>query len=102
MLKDILKSDNFNTFFSFMLGLGLICIIRPMCSGPDCSINKPPLEKDFDKYVYRFGSKCYKFNTKITECPAEGTIEAFQQNEELFMGDSFLRRRSNIGPVECE
>ena len=103
MLKDILNDSKFNTFFSIMLGIGLICILRPVCSGSECTIDKPPSEKDFDKYVYKLGSNCYKFTTNITQCPKEGAIEAFQENiKEGYVGDIFLRRKSQIGPVQCE
>lgn len=101
MLQKLLNDNKFNVFFSFMLGLGLVCIMKPMCTGDNCSINKPPAESDFDKYVYRLGSKCYKFDTVISECPTQGAIEAFRQNmKEPYMGDSFVRRRTRIGPVE--
>lgn len=80
-LPEILKDTRFNTFFSFMLGIGLICILRPQCSGPDCNVNKAPAEKDFDKYVYRMGNNsCYEFKTEIVKCPSSGAVEAFQQN----------------------
>jgi len=83
-LPEILKDTRFNTFFSFVLGIGLICILRPQCSGTDCNVNKAPAEKDFDKYVYRMGSNaCYEFKTEIIKCPPSGAIEAFQQNMPL-------------------
>jgi hypothetical protein len=73
----VLKDSRFNAFFSFMLGLGIICMIRPMCSGKECDLDKPPAEKDFDSYVYHYGEKCYEFKTNIVTCPASGAIEAF-------------------------
>lgn len=99
-LPEILKDTRFNTFFSFVLGIGIICILRPMCSGPDCNINKPPAEKDFDKYVYRMGSNsCYEFKTEIMKCPPSGAVEAFEQNSSNTDTDSFrdqFARRSTI------
>jgi hypothetical protein len=79
-LLEILHDGRFNTFFSFVIGIGLICILRPMCSGSDCNINKAPAEKDFDKYVYRMGnSSCYEFKTEIMKCPSSGAVEAFKE-----------------------
>lgn len=103
-LPEILKDTRFNTFFSFVLGIGLICILRPMCSGPDCNINKPPAEKDFDKYVYRMGNNaCYEFKTEIMNCPSSGAIEAFQQNPSQYgnedndaFRDQFARRSTIV------
>ena len=55
-----------------------------MCTGPDCIINKPPSEADFDKHVYRMGGKCYEFKTEIVDCPVSGAIEAFKQRKSQF------------------
>ena len=102
-LQNFLKDERFSVFFSFILGVGLICIIRPICSGSECNINKPPAEKDFDKYVYRLsGGKCYEFKSEIVECPSSGTIEAFREcmiNTETFR-DGFSRRSTPI--KRCE
>jgi hypothetical protein len=74
----MLHDNKFNVLFSFILGLGIVCIMRPICKGNDCQVNKPPQDPEFDKYVYRMGSKCYEFKTKIIQCPPSGAIEAFQ------------------------
>lgn len=105
-LTDILKDEKFNMFFSFILGIGLICMIRPICNGEECTVLKAPSDKDFDKYVYRMGKgKCYEFKTEIIECPQSGTIEAFrecsniQKTKESFV-DQFSRRNTPI--KRCE
>lgn len=84
-LATLLQDEKFNLFFSFILGIGIICILRPICSGSECNINKPPVEKDFDQYVYRMAAgKCYQFTSEITECPSNGAIEAFQSTNGSF------------------
>ena len=98
-----INDERFNVFFSFALGLGLVCIARPICEGKDCQVSKPPTDKDFEKYVYRLGHKCYEFKTEVVECPTSGTIEAFRQcsdrmTEPFF--DQFSRRGSPI--KRCE
>lgn len=105
-LIDFLKDERFNLFFSIMLGIGLVCLFKPKCSGPDCAIMKPPSEKDFDKYVYRMGGgKCYEFKSEIIECPSSGAIEAFRESSTTIkkkegFRDEFSRRISQIS--ECE
>jgi hypothetical protein len=74
-----LQDKRFDIFFSVILGIGIICMIRPVCEGNDCTLRKAPQEKDFDKFVYRMGKKCYQFKTKIVSCPASGAVEAFEQ-----------------------
>ena len=77
-VHEILKNPSFNIFFSVILGIGIICMIRKPCTGSECNVNKPPVEEDFDKYVYRMeGGKCYEFKTEIVSCPASGAVEAF-------------------------
>ena len=87
------------------MGLGLVCIIRPMCTGDECNVTKAPADKDFEKYAYRMGgNKCYEFKTEIIECPASGTIEAFREcsskNTSEPFRDQFSRRESPI--QRCE
>jgi len=102
---NFLNDERFNVFFSFVLGLGLVCIFRPLCSGSDCDIQKPPSDKDFDKYVYRMGEgKCYEFKSEVVNCPSSGTIEAFREcslmtNSEPFR-DQFSRRNTPISRCE--
>jgi len=100
-----LKDERFNVFFSFLIGVGIMCMCRPICTGSECSISKAPAEKDFDKYVYRMGGgRCFEFKSEIVDCPASGTIEAFREcpnmsSNEIF-GDQFSRRGTPI--KRCE
>jgi hypothetical protein len=98
-----INDERFNVFFSFVLGLGIICIARPICQGAECQVAKPPSDKDFEKHVYKLGQKCYEFKTEVVECPASGTVEAFRQcsnkTTEPFR-DQFSRRGSPI--KRCE
>ena len=104
-IPDLLNDKRFNIFFSFILGIGIICMFRPMCNGSECNVNRAPSDKDFDKYVYRMGGgTCYEFKSDIVECPSSGTIEAFrecsiQASNEPFR-DIFSRRSSPI--KRCE
>ena len=100
-ILNFLNDERFNVFFSFVLGVGLICILKPVCSGNDCNVMKAPSDKDFDKYVYKMGgTKCYEFKSEIVECPSSGTIEAFRECQNTsnidFFGDQFSRRNSPI------
>jgi hypothetical protein len=98
-LQKLLHDNNFNVFFSLVVGIGLMCILRPMCTGKDCIVSKPPSEKDFDKYVYRMGgSTCYEFKTEVVECPSSGAIEAFESQSlhAPVPSASFSHRRTSI------
>jgi len=98
-LLKLLQNEEFNIFFSIMVGIGLICILRPKCSGSDCDLNKPPSEKDFDQHVYRMGTgTCYEFKTEVVSCPSSGAVEAFRQCpfSKGESGDQFSRRPTSI------
>ena len=102
---DFLQDKKFNAFFSFVVGVGIICIFRPLCSGSDCNVMKAPAEKDFDQYVYRMGTgECYEFKTEIIECPSSGAVEAFKEcpyqsakkeDDDAFR-DQFARRNTIV------
>ena len=87
-LLKLLGDDKFNKFFSFILGIGIICMIRPMCKGDECSVKKAPEEKDFDQHVYRLAQKCYEFKSEIVACPSSGVIEAFQTSQGFAVRES--------------
>jgi hypothetical protein len=96
-IQHILKDPNFNIIFSLLIGIGFICMVRPQCKGVECNVNKPPVEEDFDKYVYRMqGGKCYEFKTQIVKCPLSGTIEAFTQCPQASKLGRFMTRNSVI------
>ena len=102
---NFLKDERFSLFFSFVLGIGLICMFRPICSGDECNVSKAPSDQNFDKFIYRMGGgKCYEFKTEIVKCPVSGTIEAFQEcsknNSNESFRDSFSRRTTPI--TRCE
>lgn len=80
MLSDFLKSRMFNIIFSFALGIGLVAILRPVCTGDSCKVTKAPAPSEWDGFVYRMGSKCYEYKSSIVECPQDGSaIESFVQ-----------------------
>jgi hypothetical protein len=104
-LLGFLNDKRFNIFFSFLLGIGLVCLIKPTCTDSSCNITKAPTDKEFEKYVYRMsGNKCYEFKSEIVDCPSSGTIEAFREcsigsSKETFR-DQFSRRNTPI--LRCE
>lgn len=99
---NFLNDERFNVFFSFVLGIGVICMFRPLCTGSECNISKPPEEQDFDKYAYRMGGgKCFEFKSNLVECPVSGTIEAFRECSIAYEPhDQFSRRNTPI--KRCE
>lgn len=78
MLWDFMKSKKFNFFFSVIVGVGLVAILRPACNGPRCITLKAPPVSEIRNRTYQLGTKCYQFTLKNMECPKQGVIEAFR------------------------
>jgi hypothetical protein len=76
-MYEILKTEKFAMFFSFVIGFAIIAITIPVCKGEECYIKKAPSVEEMKKSTYRIGSKCYQFKAESMECPAAGVIEAF-------------------------
>ena len=76
-MYEILKTEKFAIFFSFIVGFSIIAITIPACKGDDCFIKKAPSVDEMKKNTFRIGSKCYQFTPETMECPATGVIEAF-------------------------
>lgn len=76
-MYEVLKTEKFAIFFSFMVGLAIIGILIPTCKGDSCTIKKAPSVGEMKKSTFRIGSKCYQFKPNTVECPASGTIESF-------------------------
>jgi hypothetical protein len=72
------ETPQFHFFFSFMVGLGIMSLFRPVCKGTDCQLIKAPPPNEVQKTTYKIGSKCYQFKTQTTECTPEGVIEPFE------------------------
>jgi hypothetical protein len=78
MLADILKDPRFNTVFSFLMGVFIILLMRPICKGEECFSYKAPPVKEIQESAYKIGDTCYKFIPKETKCPVTGVVEPFQ------------------------
>jgi hypothetical protein len=72
------ETAQFRFFFSFMIGLGIMSLFRPLCKGTECQIVKAPPPHEVETTTYKIGAKCYQFKTGSVDCPGEGVIEAFE------------------------
>lgn len=85
MIQNIMKNPLFNIGFSFLVGVGIIAMFRPLCRNAQgdpitCTVDKAPPVQDWDGSVYRVGSKCYEYKTKTIDCPKDKSqyIESFR------------------------
>jgi hypothetical protein len=74
---EFLKSKNFHYLFSFLIGFGVVAILRPICDGNECIVEKAPPLSEVNSSTYQLGSKCYQFRSSAIECPRSGIVESF-------------------------
>ena len=80
MFADILKDKKFNIFFSFLVGMFIAILLRPICKGDKCEsyFYKAPPMKELQTNAYKIGEKCFRFHADERKCPDRGVIEPFE------------------------
>jgi hypothetical protein len=76
---EFLKTEQFKVAGSFIIGLGIMAILKPGCRADTCKIRKAPPVDEVQKSTYQIGDKCYQFKTQAITCPKEDIIESFEQ-----------------------
>jgi len=76
---EFLKTERFSIISSFILGLGLMTLFKPVCNGDECRILKAPPLEEVTSSTYQLGGKCYQFRTQPISCPAGTVIEPFER-----------------------
>jgi hypothetical protein len=71
------KSEKYSLVFSFIVGVGIMAVLKPGCREADCAKKKGANPEVVQKSTYQIGEKCYRFGMQHKECPSEGVIEAF-------------------------
>jgi hypothetical protein len=76
-MRDFLKLMNapgIATLISFVLGVGIAAMFRPVCKGPECLVIRGPPIQDIRDAVYQFGTKCVEFQANPVKCPIGDTV----------------------------
>ena len=76
---EFLKTERFSMIASFILGLGLMALLKPECKGAECKIVKAPPLDEVTTSTYQLGAKCYQFRTQPIDCPKDSIIEPFER-----------------------
>jgi len=67
---EFVKSEKYSLAFSFIIGVGIMAVLKPICRENDCSVKTPANPEEVAKTTYQIGDKCYHFKTRDVECPA--------------------------------
>ncbi len=74
-LDKFVHSTRGKYLMSILLGVGIACLFRAVCKGPNCNILKAPKLEDIDDKVYKFDNKCYQLTRNSINCqPARKTV----------------------------
>ena len=65
---EFMTSKHGNIIISIIWGLGLATLFRRACQGRNCVVIKAPEQNEIKGKVFKFDSKCYKFEPEITSC----------------------------------
>lgn len=49
--------------FSFLLGIFIVIIWKPVCKNDDCIKHELPDVNEINNSTYQIGNKCYQFRT---------------------------------------
>jgi hypothetical protein len=72
------KSEKYSLAFSFIVGVGIMAVLKPGCREKDCTAKRGANPEEVTSATYQIGNKCYQFKVRDTECPSEGVVEAFR------------------------
>lgn len=82
-LKRLLTTSIGKIAISILLGLGLASLFRKACSDKNCiKFNGPIISETTDK-VFKYGEKCYKYESSPTKCDPTKKIIDIKTPDEL-------------------
>jgi hypothetical protein len=55
-------------FISVLLGLGIATMFRKVCKDKSCMVFNGPIISELDDKIYKYGEKCYTYNTVPGKC----------------------------------
>jgi len=67
-LKRLFNTKTGKLIISIILGLGLATLFRKTCEEKGCLSFKGPDLEDVKNKIYKYGSKCFKYNVKSSNC----------------------------------
>jgi len=90
--KRLLNTELGRFFISVLLGLGIATMFRKVCKDKNCMVFNGPIISELDDKIYKYGEKCYTYNTVPDKCntnkqiidikvPTEEDNEAEAQNK---------------------
>lgn len=68
--KRLLDTELGRFFISVLMGLGLACLFRKVCTDKNCIVFNGPVISDVDGKIFKIGEKCYKYSVSTEKCDA--------------------------------
>jgi hypothetical protein len=67
-IKRLLNTPFGKIIISILLGFGLATMFRKACSDKNCIIFNGPVITDINDKIYKYGEKCYKYESSPVIC----------------------------------
>lgn len=67
-IKRLLNGPRSKYIISIVLGFGLATLFRRVCKNRNCMIFKAPNIRHIQNQIFKYGSKCYKFDPNPRSC----------------------------------
>jgi len=74
--KRLLNTPLGRFFISLLMGLGLACLFRKVCTDKNCIYFNGPVISEIDGKTYKFGEYCYNYSVEAAPCdPMKQTVD---------------------------
>jgi hypothetical protein len=67
-IKRLLNTPFGKIIISILLGFGLATMFRKACTDKNCIIFNGPVITDIDDKIYKYGEKCYTYESAPVAC----------------------------------
>jgi hypothetical protein len=81
--KRLLNTPIGISFISILLGLGLATLFRKVCNDKNCIVFNGPLIDTITGKTYRYGEKCYQYETVPAKCNKHKKIVELVDPEDM-------------------
>jgi hypothetical protein len=73
--KRLFRTRAGQIIISAIFGAAIAALFQKTCKGKKCIVIEAPPLADLEKYVYRIGDKCYRYQPRVVSCTSAVTDE---------------------------
>jgi len=73
-IKKLINTETGKIIISAVMGIGLACLFRKVCTDKNCIAFHGPVITDIENKTFKHGHKCYKYNAVSEKCDSTKRI----------------------------